>query len=108
MANGNLLPPPSLRLGMKGVKEDQQIDGIAGFSVKGDIYFFMFFGHHKCGGLWMFFPKMVCLSFHTCTFTVNHGLFQDKKFMEYKPRSSNIAIFGGFQKSNLRGRRACT
>jgi len=32
---------PSLRLGMKGVKEDQQIEGIAGFSMKGDIYFFM-------------------------------------------------------------------
>lgn len=37
-----------------------------------------------------FFPKDGVLSFHTCTLTVNHGLFQDKKFMEYKPRSANV------------------
>ena len=72
---------------MKGVKEDQQIDGIAGFWVKEYIYFFMLDMDITNVDV---FSKDGVLSFHTFTLTVNHGLFQDKKIMEYKPRSSNV------------------
>ena len=100
---------PSLRLGMKGVKEDQQIDGIAGFSVKGDIYFFMFYLDNKCGGL-RFFPKDGVLSFHTFTFTVHHGLLHYFKIRNSWNTSQDLPTLPFLVdfNCNLRGRRACT